>query len=84
MESVALILSIIAVVLASVAYARTGGLKDVRKQLESLGSRAGSTAEGARHVAANAIEKLESAVRGDRDEEEESAVGSSNEERKTQ
>lgn len=60
MELLSLLLSIVALVLAGMAFNRTGGLRDVRRQLDALSRKA----ESARELAANTIDKLEDIVRG--------------------
>ncbi len=60
MTLLSLLLSIVALVLAAMAFSRTGGMRDVRQQLDALSSKAG----GARELAANTIDKLEDMVRG--------------------
>ncbi len=60
MELLSLLVSIVALVLAGVAFSRTGGMRDVRRQLDALSSKA----ESARELAANTIDRLEDIVRG--------------------
>ena len=60
MDVLAVVVSLVALILASMAFARTGGLGDVRRQLDSLSTKT----EGTRDLAANAIGKLEGLVRG--------------------
>ncbi len=60
MELLSLLLSIVALILAGMAFSRTGGMRDVRRQLDALSSKA----ESARELAANTIDKLEDIVRG--------------------
>lgn len=60
MELLALLLSVAALILAAIAFGRTGGLQDVRRQLDALGTKA----ESARELAANTLDKIEDIVRG--------------------
>jgi hypothetical protein len=60
MEVITLIIAVIALVVAVAAFARAGGLQDVRHRLETLNV----TAESAREKAANALDRLERLVRG--------------------
>ncbi len=60
MDVLALILSIVALTLAAMAFSRSGGMRDVRRQLDTLSAKAG----GARELAADTIDKLEDMVRG--------------------
>ncbi len=60
MELIALLLSLVALALAGAAFARTGGLADVRRQMESLSAKT----DGARDMAARAIDRFEDIVRG--------------------
>jgi hypothetical protein len=72
MDILALIVATVALVLASVAFTRSGGVREVRGQLESLGSKA----EGARDLAANAIDRLEDLVRGSDSSDPKGGTGS--------
>jgi hypothetical protein len=60
MDFLALIVAIAAFLLAVAAFSRTGGLKEVRNQLDNLSSKT----DRARDLAANAIDRLEDVVRG--------------------
>lgn len=60
MEYVALLLSIIALVVAVLAYARTGGIREVKAQVSSLGT----TVESVREKTADTLNKMEKLVRG--------------------
>jgi len=59
-EYLALLLSIIALIVAAMAYARTGGIQEVKAQVSSLGS----TVESVREKTADALGKMEKLVRG--------------------
>jgi len=69
MVTVALIISIVALVIAIVAYYRTGGVADLKKQIEAL-TRAGETivseaTDSLRDKTADVLEKVGETVRGD-------------------
>ncbi|MFQ5520155.1 MAG: hypothetical protein ACE5FK_02055 [Candidatus Methylomirabilia bacterium] len=60
MEVVTLIIAVIALVIAAAAFQRTGGIQDVRHQVEILNTRA----ETARERTANTLARLERFIRG--------------------
>lgn len=60
MEVLAFLLALIAVALAAVAFARTGGMKDLRRQIDELAPKA----ETAREKTANVLGRLQKIVRG--------------------
>ncbi len=60
MEVLSLLFSVVALVLASLAYARTGGVKDLRDQVTNLGSNLDSV----RSRTADALDRVERLVRG--------------------
>ncbi|MDH5740448.1 MAG: hypothetical protein OEY77_08995 [Nitrospira sp.] len=64
MEVLAIILSLIAVAMAYVALQRTGGLKDIRQQMDHLATKTEDTAKGARETTADILQRLEHMVRG--------------------
>jgi hypothetical protein len=71
MEIVALIIAIVALVVAVLAYARTGGIQELRSQVSALGSTTESlrakttdTLDALRAKTADTLERLEKAVRG--------------------
>lgn len=55
-----LIIAVVALVIAIIALARTGGIEDMRAKVEALGSQT----EVAREKAAEALDRLERLVRG--------------------
>ena len=59
MAALTLIISIIALVLAVVSFRRTGGLQDIKSQINNLESIMGPL----REKTANALEKMEKALR---------------------
>ncbi len=71
MEIVSLIVAIVALVVAVLAYARTGGIQELRSQVSALGSTTESlrvkttdTLDTLRGKTADTLERLERAVRG--------------------
>jgi hypothetical protein len=63
-DVLAIILSLIAIVIAYIALQRTGGLKDIRQQMDHLATKTEDTAKGARETTADIIQRLEHMVRG--------------------
>jgi hypothetical protein len=64
MDVLAIILSLIAIVIAYIALQRTGGLKDIRQQMDHLSSKTEDVAKGARDTTADILQRLEHMVRG--------------------
>lgn len=60
MEYLALFFSLIALIVAIVAYSRTGGIKEVKAQVSSLGS----SVDSVREKTADAVGKVEKLIRG--------------------
>lgn len=60
MEIFALVISVVALVLAIIAFMRTGGIGDLRRQMETLSSKT----ESARDRTADALDSLERLIRG--------------------
>ena len=60
MDVVTLLIAILALVVAIIAFHRTGGIKDLRRQVEGLSAKS----EGVRDRTANILERLERFVRG--------------------
>ena len=60
MEIVTLIVSVVALIIAVLAYRRTGGIQDLRRQVSTLGS----VTDALRTKTANALDRLEKTVRG--------------------
>lgn len=63
MEILSLIIAIVALVIAVLAYARTGGIEDVRRQVKTVSS----ATETFRSKTADALDRLERTVRGPRE-----------------
>jgi hypothetical protein len=64
MATLAIILSIIAIVMAFMALQRTGGLKDLRQQMDVMTSKTEDATKGARESTADALRRLEHMIRG--------------------
>jgi hypothetical protein len=76
MEIVTLIIAVAALVVAVLAYARTGGIQDLRDQVNALGP----TKEALRTKTADTLGRLEKVVRGDKEEPPSAAPAESKEE----
>lgn len=68
MDVVTLIIAVLALVIAIIAFQRTGGIKDLRQQVEVLRSKQvelfGSKSGTVRDRTADALERLERLIRG--------------------
>ena len=64
MDTLALILSIAAVIMAFIALRRTGGLKNLRQQMDLMTSKTEEATKGVRETTADALRRLEHMVRG--------------------
>ncbi len=84
MEVLSLVISVIAIIVAIVAYQRAGGVADLRRQTENL-ARVGDTVtkatESWRDRTADMLERLEKAVRGTEEKKEEAEPEKKEEER---
>ena len=63
MEIVTFLIALVALVIASLAYTRAGGIEDVHRQIKALGS----ATDTLRTKTADALDRLEGTVRGSRD-----------------
>ena len=68
MDIFAIILSLVAIVMAFMAPQRTGGLKDLRQQMDLMTSKTEDATKGARETTADALRKLEHMIRGQGDQ----------------
>jgi hypothetical protein len=69
MEAVTLLIAVVALVLAIMAFIRTGGMGDVRRQLDTVTHKT----ESARDRTADVLDRLEHLIRGkEKGEREES------------
>lgn len=64
MDVFTLLVAIVALVIAIMAFQRTGGIHDLRHQMEELSSKSDQAAKGARDMTADALGRLESFIRG--------------------
>lgn len=64
MDILALTLSLVAIAMAYTALQRSGGLKDLRQQMEHLTAKTEDAAKGARETTADALRRLENMLRG--------------------
>ncbi len=71
MEVLTLLISVVALVVAILAYARTGGIQELRSQVSALGSstetlrtKTTDTLDSLRAKMADTLDRLEGAVRG--------------------
>ncbi|MDH4192613.1 MAG: hypothetical protein OEY80_03015 [Nitrospirota bacterium] len=64
MEILTLSIAIVALVIAVMAFQRTGGIHDLRKQMEDLSSKSDQATKGARDMTADALSRLETFIRG--------------------
>jgi hypothetical protein len=63
-EVLALIFSLVAIVMAFIALQRTGGVKDLKQQMDLLSNKTEDATKGARDITADALHRLEQMVRG--------------------
>jgi cytochrome c-type biogenesis protein CcmH/NrfG len=75
MDALALLIAILALILAGAAYRRSGGLKELRAELESATRALGRTAHAAREKTADLLEHLEDKVRENDEREAPKAEG---------
>ena len=60
MEILSLIIAVAALIIAIAAFARTGGIEEVRRQVDTVGQKT----EVARDKTADALDQLERLIRG--------------------
>lgn len=60
MEVLTLLISVVALVIATIAFQRTGGLKELKRQVDAASSKSGPV----RDRTADVLERLERIVRG--------------------
>ncbi len=60
MEILTLLIAVVALVIAVAAFARTGGIQEVRRQVETISTKT----ESARDKTADALDRLERLIRG--------------------
>ena len=64
MDVLTLLVAIVALVVAIMAFQRTGGIHDLRQQMDDLSSKSEHAAKGARDMTADALSRLETFIRG--------------------
>lgn len=65
MEVLTLLIAIVALVIAILAFQRTGGgMRDLRRQIEDLTEKSEHATKGARDMTADALNRLETFIRG--------------------
>ncbi len=65
MEVLALLIAIVALVIAIMAFQRTGGgMRDLRRQIDDLTEKSEQATKGARDMTADALSRLETFIRG--------------------
>lgn len=64
MEFVNFVIALAALIIAVLAFKRTGGMQDLRKQMEDLSEKSEHTTKTARDMTADALARLESFIRG--------------------
>jgi hypothetical protein len=64
MDVVTLLIAVVALVVAVMAFQRTGGLHELRQQMEELGVKSEHATKGAREMTADALNRLEGVIRG--------------------
>lgn len=64
MEVLTLLIAVIALVIAVLAFQRTGGILDVKRQMEDLSLKSEHATKSARDMTADALGRLESFIRG--------------------
>jgi cell shape-determining protein MreC len=85
MEVLALIISIIALIVAILAYHKVGGVADLKKQTEVLtdvGNTIVEATESLRDKSADVLDRMEAFVRGTEEKEETPTTGKRKEARK--
>lgn len=65
MEMITLLIAVVALVIAILAFQRTGGgIRDLRRQIEDLTEKSEHATKGARDKTADALSRLETFIRG--------------------
>lgn len=86
METLALIISIIALIIAILAYYKVGGVADLKKQTEVLtnvGETVAKATDSLRDKTADVLDRMEAAVRGVEEKKEGSKAGTKKESEKS-
>lgn len=64
MDVFTLLVAIIALVVAILAFQQTGGIHDLRRQMEDLSNKSDQAAKGVRNMTADALGRLETFIQG--------------------
>jgi cell division protein FtsL len=64
MEVLTLLIAVVALVIATLAYQRTGGTYDLRRQIDELSEKTECATKGVREMTADALGRLEIIIRG--------------------
>ena len=64
MDILTLLIAVVALVIAVMAFQRTGGIQDVKRQMEDLSVKSEHATKSARDMTADALGRLESFIRG--------------------
>lgn len=64
MDAVILLIAVVALVIAIMAFQRTGGIHDLRGQMDDLSHKTEHATKGARDMTADALSRLEAFIRG--------------------
>lgn len=64
MELINFVIGLAALIIAILAFQRTGGMQDLRKQIEDLSEKSEHTTKTARDMTADALSRLEGFIRG--------------------
>jgi hypothetical protein len=64
MDVLTLLIAVVALVIAILAFQRTGGIHDLRGQMEDLSEKTEHATKGARDMTADALSRLEAFIRG--------------------
>ena len=86
MEVLALVIAIIALILAVLAYHKAGGVADLKKQTEvltSVGETVAKATDSLRDKTADVLDRMEAAVRGVEEKKEGPKVGTKKESEKS-
>jgi hypothetical protein len=64
MDVLTLLIAVVALVIAILAYQRTGGTYDLRRQMDDLSEKTECATKGIREMTADALSRLETLIRG--------------------
>jgi len=69
MEVFNLLIGIVALVVATMAFRRTGGIQELRREMDSVSTKSEEATKTARQSAADALDRFEAFIRGSEDTE---------------